>query len=265
MNLTLPCLSLINGNRQVKAVALAFILATPDILFAADSFNADFQTGPGSSFTTENSHGLWTLDLDGPSFRVSKTADPGTLGANEFVSGGINSQFALLGNFSVTVDFTHNAFPPAGPNPSGLNESMLSVNGDVSNESLLVLRYNTGSASRLEAFGTSPIGDRDSSLSDGRYRIERSGNTLTASFASAGSETFTTLGSIGVTSSQFTVGLRATQGMNEGVRSTTALDISFDNLTIQADAIVPIPEPSTQVLVVASLAALIGLRGRKAR
>jgi hypothetical protein len=257
-------LFLSSGRRPLVSLAALLLLAAASQTTArAETAFFNFDSGIGSAFTTENSQNLWTLDTDGPAFRVSKSADDGSVAPNEFIFGGIHSEFALLGNFTVTVDFTHNNFPFAGPNSIALNESALSVSGTTPELSLSVLRYSTATASRLEAYSSAPIGDRDSSLSAGRYRIERSGSTLTGSFAALGSDTFTTLGSVsGVTSSQFTVGLTAVQGANSGPRSTTALDITFDNLSIQADAIVPVPEPSVFLLSTTGVIAFVALRRR---
>ena len=66
------------------------------------------------------------------------------------------------------------------------------------------------------------------------------GNTITGRFAPTGSDTFTALGSAGgYTSPQFQIALSGTQGINVAgaARSTTALDVTFDNLVVEADGI----------------------------
>jgi hypothetical protein len=156
-------------KKSLLMTVLAFCAASN---FAATAF-FDFATGPGPGLSTVSSGGVWTVDNDGPSLRISKLADDGGATPNAFSSGGVVSDFTLGGNFLVTIDFTHFNFPAAGPNGAALNESVLSVSGNANNEGLSVLRYNSAGASRIEAFGGAPIGDQASSLSAGRYQIER--------------------------------------------------------------------------------------------
>ncbi len=230
----------------------------------------DFDNGPGSSFTTVNSGGLFTLDLDGPTFRVSKASDSGTFDPTGFVSGGIRSVFSVVGDFTATVDFTLHNVPI---NPAGtvaLNESLLTVLsmpdpthvGDFS-----VLRFTVNGGSFVEVFGTpgGPAGAVPSSQIEGRYRIERMGTTLTGLIAPAGSDVFTTVGSFsGFTSPAFQVQLSGTQGTDVvgGNRSTTALDVSFDNLIIEAQGITGmVPEPASLVSAALGLVGLAGYAG----
>ncbi len=213
---------------------------------ATIAFN--FESGVGSQLSTLTSSNLWSLGTEGPDFRVTKSTDDATVLRNDFIAGGLTTKFALTGNFLITVHFTHFQFPPAGPDSRALNESVLGVSGNTNSEVFLVLRFRFGANNQIEAFGGAgvPIGVRDSSLSNGRYQIERVGETLTGRFAEGGSEVFTTLGSSGgYVSSQFLVSLNAVQGFNaSGVpRSSTALDIAFDNLTIQADGFVVTTPP----------------------
>jgi hypothetical protein len=217
----------------------------------------DFDAGPGPSFTTFNASGLFTLDLDGPDFRASKPSDDGTVLPTSFISGGIRTVFSLEGDFTVTVDFALDDLPPATPGTIPLNESVLGVVGSEPGESFLVLRFQQASSNRIEAFSSSigPIGAADSTLMTGRYQIERSGDTLIGRYAEAGSSSFATLGSAsGYASSLFQVQLSGVQGASIGgdPRSTTSLDVSFDDLVIEVDVVVP--EPGT--LVLASLCLL---------
>jgi hypothetical protein len=222
-------------------IGIAFLFAAKQQALA-EIITFDFDRGPGPSLTTFNSGNLFTLDLDGPDLNVSKPADDGSFDPTGFVSGGIVSNFSMTGDFLVTVDFSLLDFPVGAPGTNPLNESVLAVNGDNPGEAFLVLRFRRTNSDEIEAFGSSggPIGVQDTSLTSGRYQIERVGDTLTGRFAPTGSDSFTTLGSFsGYTSSQFKIQLSATQGYEAGtMRSNTALDISFDNLVVEAGGFV---------------------------
>src|SRR5215213_6341259 len=220
------------------AVGLALLLAT-ELRVLAATFSFDFDTGPGTSFATFNSGNLFALGLSGPDFRISKPADDGSFLPSGFVSGGIVSKFSVTGNFRVTVDFTLPSFPLAAPGSTPLNESILGVSGS-NGELFLVLRFRNASGDKIEAYGGAggPTGAQDSSLTSGRYQIERVGDTVTGRFAPAGSDTFMTLGSFsGYSAPQFKIQLSGTQGTEGGSRSTTALDVAFDNLIVEADGL----------------------------
>ena len=112
--------------------AAIFVVAGAASLFAGPQLDAasriyNFENGIDDDFCTNNSGNLWTLDLDGPAFRVSKPADNGTFENAGFIFGNLTSNFSLSGNFLVTVDFTLPDFPAAAPNPDSLNESVLAV------------------------------------------------------------------------------------------------------------------------------------------
>lgn len=234
------------------------VLAAPPLTAAEAIFN--FNSGIPTEFSTQNSGGLWTLDSDGPTMRISKTSDGGATLPNEFIFGGLDSQFALTGDFFVTVDFNLINLPAAGPNGNALNEAVLSVTGD-QNEGFSLLRYTTASSSRLEIYSDAPVGDQPSSLNTGHLRIQRSGDTLIGFVSTPGANNFVSIGSVsGFTSPQFTVHLNAVQGANSGARSTTAMDVEFDNLEIFADGIVAVPEPSSLALAVAGLLSVAYLR-----
>ena len=112
----------------------------------------------------------------------------------------------------------------------------------MSDEGLIeILRLRLGSLNLMEVFAVpgGVLGIQGSTLTSGRYRITRIGSTLTALFSEPGSESFTTLASMDGLSGPFRIQPFAAQGTNGGgsPRSTTALDISFDNLVIEADQI----------------------------
>lgn len=106
---------------------------------------------------------------------------------------------------------------------------------------------------------------RSSSLTSGRYQLQRSGSTITVSFADLGSSSFTQLGSVDGFPDPMGIQLFAAQNRNAvgSPRSTTSLDISFDNLTVVADQIQYVPEPSTLVLLGMSAFGLLAWAWRK--
>ena len=252
------------GFNTINSIAVgSMILVASSGRVCAETLTFNFDDGVEPEFfSTFNSSNLWTLNMAGPNFRVSKPAEDGSVDPHGFISGGIKSRFAMTGDFLVTVDFTHLNFPAAGPHPNALNESVLSVNGNTNGEAFLVLRFQHGTSGYLEAFAnsTGPIGLRSSSLASGRYQIERTGDTLTGRFAPSGSDVFTTLGSLGgQTSPQFYIQLSAVQGLNaDGIpRSNTALDIAFDNLIVEADGFVSTAPPLIQSVTLAGADVII--------
>jgi hypothetical protein len=233
----------------------------------------DFSSGPGSGFTFTDDSGLFSINAAGPGLRISKPADDGSFNTTDWVSGAIQSKFEVVGNFTVTVDFALYDFPtPAG---NGLNESILvaSLGGDdfFGSSWFDVLKMRSHdfnlidswlSVDRQTGYG---LGYVESNLMTGRYRISRVGSTVIGSYAESGSSDFTELGQTSGFSGPVRIGLSAAQG--EGVlgasRSTTSLDISFNNLIVDADLIVP--EPSTIVLLGMSTFSLLTYAWRRRR
>lgn len=229
----------------------------------ADTASFDFSSGIGPYFSVFNGSGNFpALDQPGGLFNVatnssgidvSKPADNGTISPVNAVGAGIRSTFSVVGNFSITVDFTLNDFPI--PNQSeGLNESWLSVISMDYRSDVSVLRYNYPSAGNLIEGWTDPseigFGIQNSSSMSGRYQLQRSGSTITALFADPDSSSFTQLASVDGFPDPMKIQLFAAQNRNVGgdPRSTTSMDVSFNNLNVVADQIQGIPEPSTFVL-----------------
>jgi hypothetical protein len=219
--LLLSCLLLLGGT--VQAERLVF----------------DFENGPGPLFEIQNTAGLWTIDTDGPTMRISKPEDPLAVNPHGFIVGGIASTFRVVGDFTITVDYELFDFPRDTSNGSTLNESILQVLDGVP-QVFEVLRFVSGSsdAQRIEAFGPdAPIGQQNAPsevLWTGRYRITRVGETVSGAFAPLGSEVFTTLGSAGGYASPVQVFCLGAQGVGrvDRERANTALDIAFDNLIV---------------------------------
>jgi hypothetical protein len=202
-----------------------------------ETFTFDFNTGPGPNFSINNTGNLFNVDTDGPSLRIFKPADDGTLYTDSFISAGIKSNFTCNGNFTVTVDFTLDNFP-AIPFTHQLNESILGIYNEDNSQFFLVLRFRLSHQNLIEVFTKGhPLGVTTSTLITGRYRISRSGSIFTGQYAPSGSSTFTTIASDIGFSGPVKLRIFGAQGRNVvgANRSTTALDISFDNLVIEAD------------------------------
>ncbi len=204
-----------------------------------------FDSGPGSDFSVVNAGGLYAIDQDGPDLRISKPVDDGTILPTGYTPGGIISNFAIEGDFTITVDFALHDFPQP-PEPQHMNESILGVVAPGC-RSFWVLRVWEGSGDFVQVYSTVHSGRPEigegvqlpSSDPAGYYRITRSGSRVSGYFAAAG-EAFTELFSVDDFPEPVRVHLLARQGPNAflGTRPTTAIDISFDNLVVEAERIV---------------------------
>jgi hypothetical protein len=236
---------------STMTLAMAVTLATGAAQAATAAF--DFNSGVGSDFSIINESGLFKVTTR-PSISISKAPDDGTIVPTDFIGAGIRSNFALIGNFSVTVDFSLTDFPL--PNQSqGLNESLLTVLTLDNQSNVSVLRYTHPQAGNMIEGWATPahygVGTSSCSLMSGRYQLQRSGDTIAVSFANSGSSLFTRLGEFNGLSKPLLIQLYANQGINlvGSARSATSLDVSFDNLLVVADQIQSIPEPSTLALL----------------
>ena len=133
-----------------------------------------------------------------------------------------------------------------------------------------MLRFRRDDLNLIEVFTAPPtaaLGVANSDLSSGLYRISRSGTTVTGSYAEPNSSVFTTIASVEYSLEPMFVELYAAQGGGGGPRSHTSLDISFDNLVVEADSTTGvIPEPSHLVSLTGLLAmGLIGTWWRRTR
>ena len=217
----------------------------------------DFSAGLGSDFSVVNEGGLWTVSTAGGDLQLFKGPDDGSVSPSSPIAGGVLSNFLVAGDFTITVDFLLTDFPET-TGATQLNESILQLVSS-SSGSFSVLRFRVGAADLLEAFVTSAIGARGSMLTTGRYRITRSGASLAASIAAGTSGVFDPIGSASLTSAPLAIRLLGLQGANSGPRSTTALDISFDNLEVLGTIV---PEPSIPLLLGC---ALLGIATRRSR
>lgn len=244
----------------MKATAFMVWVAGALAVFAGQPSNAsagvmsfDFSSEPGGNFSEFNDAGLYSITTAGGELRISKPADDGSYAPNGFIEAGLLSHFTLAGDFTVKVDFTLYDLPYA-LGQRELNESLMAVvaaNGNAFED----LRFTVGDGRNLvEAFDSPYTGlpTYYSSLASGVYQISRVGSTISGAIAASESSPFVSLGSASGFSDPMRVQLFAAQGENSGNRSTTAIDIGFTGLTIEADQLQgvqgAVPEPSSIVL-----------------
>jgi len=135
----------------MKRLILGLVVA---LLFAAagraetNVVTFDFNSGLGPNFSAfDRADGLLAVDTDGPSVRISKPADDGTVRPTDGINAGIRSDFSVHGDFTITADFALNDFPPA--DDKEINASSMTVlaeNGDT----LSVLRLRVGDSNFVE-------------------------------------------------------------------------------------------------------------------
>jgi|GEM_PF-2533118 serine/threonine protein kinase len=203
----------------------------------AKLFHFDFDTGPRPNFTAFDDAELFEIDTDGPDLRITKSADEGSVNASEWVNAGVQSNFTIDGDFLITIEFSLANFPPAGGDDR-MNESLLAVVAADSG-TFQIVRYRHGKSNQIESYSIAPVKHvsgvaQNSGVSSGQFRIARTGTTATAFYAAAGSSSFTPIGNATGLSGPVRIRAFAAQGRQSGLRSTTALDVSFDNLVIQA-------------------------------
>ena len=240
------------------AVALICGIAAP--VAAAIIRVEDFSEGISAAqweIVREDAAGApWTItapDSDGR-LRISKLADTDSLTASMHRRAWIRSRFYLIGDFSVFTDFELIEFP--GTNTDGWNEALLRL-GTTTNAPIeyafMTLRFSSqGDAQYSEGFSTEPtahpIGMNADSTVIGRLGVTRQGQTLSAwidrgvgpvLLGSATSANFEAPMNVQLMAAQMAAG-------SPQVRPSTAIDVRFDNVVMEAEGIVP--EPSTVIL-----------------
>ena len=205
----------------------------------ATTITFDFDSGIDlASFSVFNVGDLFTISTEGQDLRISKPEDDGTVLPLDFLLGGIESTFTFDGNFSVTVDFTLHDFPPTGGPCCPLNEALLRVEPEDGSAGFMIYRLRIVDGNELDVWidGIGVIGGQRTTLTNGRFRITRAGTTLTAWFSVANGA-FVQLGTASGWGGSSRVRLYVAQGKSvSGIsRSTTSIDVSYDNLVIEAD------------------------------
>ncbi|MHC4609696.1 MAG: hypothetical protein ACYS7M_05055 [Planctomycetota bacterium] len=206
-----------------------------------NTISFDFDSGVDlTNFTVFNVGELFTITTEGPELRISKPEDDGTVLPLGFLLGGIQSTFTIDGDFSVTIDITLHVFPPTGGPCCPLNEALLRIEWEDESMGFMIYRIRMVDSNNISTWvdGVGVIASQPSTLTDGRLRILRSGTTLSTWFSEGDGE-FIQLVNVTAWDGPFRVQPFVAQGKSvSGIsRSTTAIDISFDNLVIEADQI----------------------------
>jgi hypothetical protein len=233
-------------------LSLAFlVLASPA---TSGTLTFDFQNGPGPLFDVFNDGGLWTVDTDGPSLRISKPADDLTVMPGN-IRAGVKSTFPLMGDFVVTVDYNLFDVPADLSHTETYNliEFRLETAADPDHENFDVIRFRQYTSQEIEAWQIPPgvIYGRQSCpsaiLVQGRMRLSRVGTTISTYWAPVGSESFTLLGAAVGIGDPLYIRLVAAQSRTctcQPQRANTSLDVEFDNLIVVADEL-PVPTART--------------------
>lgn len=236
-------------KKRILLVAMIAVLA----LFPGSSLGAtafwNFSGGMDSNFTYSENYADFSLDDDHGELRLSKPAG----GGSDFKYASVDSTFQIGGNFDIRVDYKLNLTLQAG------NQVHMGMLYDV----YAIVRSLEGGYQNYHiwrssgGYGQVPTNDLSGSM-----RFVRTGTTVTAYYKSPGADftslyTYTDYGSQDVTIFMNIV--------NNG-GSSNALDVSFDNLYIQADYLpsgLPVPLPPSVLLLGSGLLVLAGWRGLK--
>ena len=251
-------------RRLILCVAVVLCCA---VRVEATELTFDFDSGLGPNFSLfDDSNGLFSVDTDGPNVRIHKQADDGSFNRTHWIHAGVLSSFLIDGDFTITVDYALDDWQAVEPRQ--LTESLFSIlsDDDVFTVLRLLLGHNDYKMAASSIGGGINITPESSRT--GRYRIERSGSTVTGLLAPLDSSTFIPIGSIDGLDDPVRIRLMASQGPNllDEPRSTTALDISFDNLIIQADTVTGlVPEPSTIILLLTGALGVIAYSIKRRR
>ncbi len=227
----------------------------------AGQLNFDFSSLDSTYWEILNSDGNWSVWADG---QLHITHPPSTDPANRV--GGIVSRFALYGNFEMTVEYSFTTLPVPDSQDHIGNQQKLHVVwnpelGFLAERSRLVNGpggYNDveDTYAHWSGGGTSPGYWIQSGATTGQLRLTRNGSVLTGYRRSSSSDSWHPIGSydFGSDLSADTPIQVVLEGFNNW--SDDPIDVTFDNLSIQADRISIVPEPSSFGL---ALGAMLGV------
>lgn len=263
--------TVMNASRICCMVLLA--VAVSEKIGTAAQISFDFSSGIGPDFApVDTSGGLWSVVGSEGDLHISKAVDSGTVNGKQSIQGGIASKFNLVGDFTVDVDFQLSTFSNAD---NGWNGSVLVAQRRGGGEFFEVMRWATVAEQLIEVYGSpgGPAGNQGNTLLSGTYRVTRSGKEFAGFVATSRNGPFTEIGRITIESFDAPafirlVGMQVSLDWDNAPRSTTAMDIRFDNLSVAAADITglsQVPEPSAILhgLSLAACAAVVGWRCRK--
>ena len=197
----------------------------------------------------------WVIEAPDSEGRLQIAKASDTNSNTPAVEAGILSQFTLVGDFTVSVDFnlaTFNSSPLSGWNEFGMRVASTNFT-----DYYEALRYNSGAAEVSNGLLGNAFGSLGG-VTSGTFKITRTGTTLT-SWLDYGTQSLC-IGSN--TSSQWQTPMSvyiwdAQYNYGASPRPQDALDVRFDNFSATADSIIsPVPEPVTIVGILMGLAGL---------
>jgi len=234
--------------RVLAVIVLSVLTVCSSAATLTDNFNNGISSANWKTFQADAAGAPWTISAGTGAVEISKPADNDSSTMYQNATAGFLSNFAIEGNFSVSIDFDLRTFPLA---PAyGWNEAQFKVITEQGGE-FYSLRYTNNVDQRAEAFcNVSPyvINSTGNSTMLGKLKITRQGNTMSAFIDNGTVETL-----LGQKSSQLFLGKTIIQLLvanvwdYPGPRPNTALDVRFDNFTVTAGSIT-IPEPMTMFL-----------------
>lgn len=246
-------------KKLIITSVLATLIFIPTTL-ATTTLTDDFSNGISATnwaVIGQNTGIPWSVSGEGQ-LKISKPADSG--GPNRDTIAGIRSNFFLVGDFSISYNYSLPVWPHPG---SGYNLARIYFYGqDASGWGYTVGRHNLrGNSSvgdpwecthfRAIQNGINTLigtGDNYPDTANNSYLIGRQNGVISA-FVNHGNGLIS-LGSVAdpYNNKPISFELVAQQGVRPtGYRSFSALDVRYDNIVITADAIVP--EPCTLLML----------------
>ena len=245
-------------HRYIAIVSISLCTAQ---FASASTINYNFDSGLGAGLSSVNDGGGFAVDAGSGVLRVHKESETGS--PTGLLRGGVATDYTIDGDFSISTTFDLSA-GFVFPGEDQLNMIQLEVIDNLSGDfySILRFRLTDGGVAMdlLDAFGVppgTPLGLVGSTALTGSFRLSRNANILTSEFkTSAGSFTLIDQRNPSTLNGAVSVRLSAIQSSNAGPRSTTALDVSFNNLSITADQFIGIPVPASILLLLSGLVLL---------